>query len=292
MRRLRVEDDRLRDDDRAVAGLRRAPPEVDVVAEDRQLLVEAAELVQDRTADQHPGGVDGQHLAHVVVLALVVLAALEARLATAGAREGDAELEQPPQRWPLPQLGPEDLGTRVARSPRRATPPERPGRGWSRRAGSTPTRSRRRARGRARRRRGNDVAPGAVTTVPNAAVSRSTLSSLLLVSTATTFSAWTRWPRIPSITEGSQRPPSWLTRSTATDEFTVVDPNGHSGRTVSWRSAVGGRCAPAHARRQLGRLHRSLLELAALALRQSHPRCRSARHSSRRTRDSRLAPRR
>ncbi len=113
VRGLGVEDHGLRDDDRAVAGLRGAPAEVDVVAEDRELAVEAAQLVQDRPADQHPGGVDGEDLADVVVLALVVLAALEARLASSGAGDGDAQLEQPPQRWPLPQLGAEDLGAGV-----------------------------------------------------------------------------------------------------------------------------------------------------------------------------------
>ena len=49
----------------------------------------------------------------VVVLALVVLAALEAGLAAAGARDGDAELEQPAQRGPLAQLGAEDVGVGV-----------------------------------------------------------------------------------------------------------------------------------------------------------------------------------
>ena len=61
-------------------------------------------------ADQHPGGVDGEHLAAVVVLALVVLAALETGLAAAGAADGDADLEQPAQRGPLAELGAERRG--------------------------------------------------------------------------------------------------------------------------------------------------------------------------------------
>ena len=55
---LDVEDHGLRDDQGPVAGGGGAPAEVDVVAEDRHLLVEAAELLQHRAAHQHPGGVD------------------------------------------------------------------------------------------------------------------------------------------------------------------------------------------------------------------------------------------
>ena len=62
----------------------------------------------------------------VVVLALVVLATLEPGLAPAGAGDGDAELEQPPQGGPLAELGPEDVGAGVRRS-RREQRGERPG---------------------------------------------------------------------------------------------------------------------------------------------------------------------
>ena len=46
------------------------------------------------------------------MLALVVLAALEAGLPAAGAADGDADLEQPAQRGPLAQLGAEHVGGR------------------------------------------------------------------------------------------------------------------------------------------------------------------------------------
>ena len=113
VRRLHVEDHRRRHDHRLVAGCRGAPAEVDVVAEHGQLLVEATELLEHRAADEHPGGVDGQHGAHVVVLALVVLAALQPRLAAAGAGDRHADLEQPPQRRPLAQLRTEHVGLGV-----------------------------------------------------------------------------------------------------------------------------------------------------------------------------------
>ncbi len=57
-----------------------------------------------------PAVLTASTVAHVVVLALVVLAALEPGLAAAGAGDGDAELEQPPQGRPLAELGAEDVG--------------------------------------------------------------------------------------------------------------------------------------------------------------------------------------
>ena len=110
---LDVEHDCRGHHDGLVTGGRGPPPEVDVVAEDSQLVVEAAEFLEHRATDQHAGGVDGEHAAYVVVLALVVLAALEARLAPSGAGDGDAHLEQAAQRWPLAQLGAEHVGRRV-----------------------------------------------------------------------------------------------------------------------------------------------------------------------------------
>ena len=109
VRRLDVEQHRVRDHHRAVAGTRGPPAEVDVVPEEREPLVEA-EPLENVAADQHPGGVDRQDVADAVVLALVVLAALEARLPAAGAADGDADLEQPPERGPLAQLGAEHVG--------------------------------------------------------------------------------------------------------------------------------------------------------------------------------------
>ena len=71
-----------------------APAEVDVVAHEGQPAVEAAELLPHVAADQHAGGGDGQHLADLVVLALVLLAAFQAGPAAAAAGDADADLEQ------------------------------------------------------------------------------------------------------------------------------------------------------------------------------------------------------
>jgi hypothetical protein len=90
-----------------------SPPEVEVVAEDREVVVEAAELVEHAAADQHPGGVDREHLADLVVLPLVVLARLQPGLAAAGAGQGDADLQQPLEGGPLAQLRTEDVDARV-----------------------------------------------------------------------------------------------------------------------------------------------------------------------------------
>ena len=113
MGRLGVEDHRLRHDQGAVAGGRGTPAEVDVVAEDGELVVEATELLEDAAAHQHAGGVHREDGADLVVLALVVLAALEAGLAPTGAGDGDPQLEQTLERRPLTQLGTQHVGVRV-----------------------------------------------------------------------------------------------------------------------------------------------------------------------------------
>src|SRR3546814_14816086 len=82
---LGVEDDCPGHHDGGVAGSGGAPAEVDVVAEYRELRVEAAQFGQDRAAHQHAGGVDGEDLADLVVLALVVIPPLEPGLLTTGA---------------------------------------------------------------------------------------------------------------------------------------------------------------------------------------------------------------
>jgi len=64
-------------------------------------------------ADQHARRVDGQNGAHLVVLPLVVLAALQAGLPAPGAGDRHPDLQQPPQRGPLAQLGSEDVDLRV-----------------------------------------------------------------------------------------------------------------------------------------------------------------------------------
>ena len=113
MGRLGMEHDRRGRHQRGVSGGCDPPAEVDVVAEDRQLLVEPTELLEQAAADEHAGGVDGEDRPDLVVLSLVVLPALEADLAAAGARDRDAHLEQPSQRRPLAQLRPDDFGLGV-----------------------------------------------------------------------------------------------------------------------------------------------------------------------------------
>ena len=113
MGRLGVEDHGLGHDHGPVSRRRGAPAEVEVVAEDRELSIEPLDLLEYPAADQHAGGVDREHRADLVVLALVVLAALEAGLAPSGAGDRDTELEEPLQRGPLPQLGAEHVGVGV-----------------------------------------------------------------------------------------------------------------------------------------------------------------------------------
>ncbi len=110
---LDVEDHRRGHHDRLVAGRRGAPAEVDVVAEHRELVVEATQVLEHRAAHEHAGGVHGEHGAHLVVLALVVLAALQPGLAAPGAGDRHAHLEQAAQRGPLAQLGAEHVGLGV-----------------------------------------------------------------------------------------------------------------------------------------------------------------------------------
>jgi hypothetical protein len=110
-----VEDDGVRDHHGPVAAGGGPPAEVDVVAEDRQVVVEAAELLEDAAPDQHARCVHGEDLTDLVVLTLVVLARLEPGLATTGARDGHPDLEQALQRRPFTQLRAEDVRRGVGR---------------------------------------------------------------------------------------------------------------------------------------------------------------------------------
>ncbi len=96
----------------AVAGRVDAPAEVGVVAHQRQRPVEAAELLEDVAAHQHAGGGDGEDGAHLVVLALVLLAAVQTGPAAAGAGDADADLQQLAAVVPAAQLGADDGGGR------------------------------------------------------------------------------------------------------------------------------------------------------------------------------------
>ena len=103
--RLGVVHDRVARRHHAMAGGVHPPAEVEVVAEDAVLDVEAAEPVPHVAADQHPGAADGEHVADAVVLALVELAAVQAGLAAPGGVDGEAELAQDAPVVPVADLG-------------------------------------------------------------------------------------------------------------------------------------------------------------------------------------------
>ena len=105
-----VPDPRVRDDQDAVPGRVDLPAEVEVVAEDRQLGVEAADRVPHVAPDQRAGGADGEHVLDLVVLALVVLAPLQPGLAVAGCVGGEPDLDQHPGVVPVADLGAEQRG--------------------------------------------------------------------------------------------------------------------------------------------------------------------------------------
>ena len=91
-RELAVVHHRVGDHPDLVAGRVRPPAEVDVVAEQGQVAVEAAELVPDVAADQHARRADRQHGPVAVVLALVDLARLDPGEAPPRPVGGDARL--------------------------------------------------------------------------------------------------------------------------------------------------------------------------------------------------------
>ena len=91
-RELAVVHHRVGDHPHLVAGRVRPPAEVDVVAEQGQVGIEAAELVPDVAADQHAGRADGQHGPAAVVLALIDLARLDPGQAPPRPVGGDARL--------------------------------------------------------------------------------------------------------------------------------------------------------------------------------------------------------
>ena len=174
-------------------------------------------------------------------------------------------------------LGPRMSASRVGRPPPRAAPRARPGRGWRRRGGARPTRSRRpcsRPSVDGGRERGRRRAPRR----PSPKACREQVGAVVLAAGVDGDDARqpaSAAPRIPSITAGSQRAPSWLTRRAATEEFTVVDPNGRPRRTVS-----GGRrgVLQPHAGQLVVRPRAS--SACGARARTGRPRCRSARRSS------------
>ena len=139
---LAVVHHRVGDHPDLVAGRVRPPAEVDVVAEQGQVGVEAAELVPDVAADQHARRADRQHGPVAVVLALVDLARLDPGQAPSGPVGGDARLaHHAPVRQVL-QLRAEDRHRPAAagRGEQLLEGVERPAR--SRRAAARSTRAR------------------------------------------------------------------------------------------------------------------------------------------------------
>ncbi|GAA3022072.1 hypothetical protein GCM10020229_36810 [Kitasatospora albolonga] len=110
--RLGVPQHRVGGDHDPVAGGVDPPAEVGVVPHQREGLVEAAELLEDVPADQHARGGDGEHRTDLVVLALVLLAAVQAGPTAAGAGDGDAHFEQLAAVVPAAQLGSDHGGGR------------------------------------------------------------------------------------------------------------------------------------------------------------------------------------
>lgn len=73
-------------------------------------MVEPAEVLPHVAAHQHARAGDREHLADLVVLALVLLAALQPGPAAAAAGDGDADLQQLAPVVPTAQLGADDRG--------------------------------------------------------------------------------------------------------------------------------------------------------------------------------------
>ena len=103
-----VADPGLGHDQDPAPGQMGPPAQVEVVAEGRHALVEAADVQQGPAPDQHPGGVDEEHVVDLVVLALVDLVVLDLGHGPARPVDREADLRQPVGVGPGDQLGAED----------------------------------------------------------------------------------------------------------------------------------------------------------------------------------------
>ena len=110
---LAVVDDRIGRDEHALAHAVCTPAEVEVIAEQRQCGVEPVEGVPHVAADEHARRADREDIARAVVLALVVLALVQAGHAPSRAGDRDPGLEKEPAVVPAEHLGAEDRDARV-----------------------------------------------------------------------------------------------------------------------------------------------------------------------------------
>ena len=107
---LHVIDDGIGDQPDPVARLMHPPAEVDVLAEQSHVGVEAAHRVPDVAADQHAGAADREAVAVPVVLALVDFARLDAGDPPSRGVDGHPGLEDHLVVGPVPDLGTEHSG--------------------------------------------------------------------------------------------------------------------------------------------------------------------------------------
>ncbi len=91
--RLHVGDDCLRHHEGSRPGEPGSPAQVDVLAEHRDLFVEAVDRVEEVGADKGATAWDGEGLLHLVVLGLVELTSLDAAHRSPEAVDTEAELE-------------------------------------------------------------------------------------------------------------------------------------------------------------------------------------------------------
>ena len=103
-------DDRVRDHPNPESGRVDPPAEVDVLAEQGHAGVEAAHLLPDIPANQHPRAAHRQRVPVAVMLALVHLARLNAGDASADRVDRDTGLHDDVPVSPVHQLRPEHRG--------------------------------------------------------------------------------------------------------------------------------------------------------------------------------------
>jgi len=99
-----------------VSGQLRPPAEVEIVAKLPECGIEPVELGVDLSPQEHPRGADADHVAAVIVLALVGLPRHRTSHPTSGAGDDPADLQQARRVVPAGQLGPDDRHRRRSAS--------------------------------------------------------------------------------------------------------------------------------------------------------------------------------